>query len=136
MVKENRNLYKEILIKVNIKMVDLMDLGHINGQTVLFMRVHLKMVLGTEKENGLIIKLSILEITHKVLKKVMVNSTFQVEIFTKEILFQIVGKVTEKCFGLMGLFIKDNGRMVIRMEKDKFIYLEIKLWVVFFRTAF
>lgn len=127
MVKENKNLYKEILIKVNIKMVDLMDLGHINGQTVLFMRVHLKMVLGTEKENGLIIKLSILEITHKVLKKVMVNFTFQVEIFTKETSSLIVGKDMEKCFGLMDLFIKVNGKMVIKMEKDKFICLEIKL---------
>lgn len=127
MVKENKNLSKEIIFKVNIKMGGLMDLGHTNGQMVLFIKVCLKMVFDMERENGLQIKQNILETILKVLKKVTVNCIFQVEIFTKEILLVIADKDMEKCFGLMDHFTKDSGKTESRMEKDKFILLVIKL---------
>lgn len=43
-----------------------MDLEHINGQMVQFMKVSLKMDLDTEKESGIQMKLNILEIILKV----------------------------------------------------------------------
>lgn len=80
-----------------------------------------------ERENGLQIKQNILETIRKVQKKVTVNCIFQVEIFTKGIFLVIADKGMEKCFGLMDLFTKDSGKMELRMEKDKFILLVIKL---------
>lgn len=53
MARENKNLLKGIIFKVNTKMEDLMDLGHINGQMVLFIKVCSKMVFDMERENGL-----------------------------------------------------------------------------------
>lgn len=127
MVKVNKNLLKEILIKVNIKMVDLTVLEHINGRMVLYMRVCLKMVLDMVRANGLQIKRNISVIIAKVLKRVTESYIFIVVIFTKETLLQIEDKDMDKCFGLMDLFIKDNGKMVFKMGRDKSIYLEIKL---------
>ena len=127
MVKVNKNLLKEILIKVNIKMVDLTVLEHINGRMVLCMRVCLKIVLDMVRANGLQIKRNILVIILKVLKRVTESYIFIVVIFTKETLLQIEDKDMDKCFGLMDLFIKDNGKMVFKMGRDKSIYLEIKL---------
>jgi len=55
-----------ILTKVNIKMEDLMDLEIIDGlMQLLYIKVHLKMVSDMVKENGLKIKLNILEIMSK-----------------------------------------------------------------------
>lgn len=127
MVKVNKNLLKEILIKVNIKMVDLTVLEHINGRMVLYMRVYLRMVLDMVRANGLQIKRNISVIIAKVLKRVTESYIFIVVIFTKETLLQIEDKDMDKCFGLMDLFIKDNGKMVFKMGRDKSIYLEIKL---------
>ena len=50
----------------------------------------------------------------------MANFISQVETFTKEILQGIKDKDMDKCFGVMDLFIKVNGRMVFKMEKDKY----------------
>lgn len=127
MVKVNKNLLKEILIKVNIKMVDLMVLEHINGRMVLYMRVYLRMVLDMVRANGLQIKRNISVIIARVLKRVTENYIFKVVIFTKETLLQIEDKDMDKCFGLMDLFIKDNGKMAFKMGRDRSIYLEIKL---------
>ena len=49
---------------------------------------------------------------------------FPVAIFTKEILFKIRRKDMVKCFGLMEVFIRVNGKMERKMEKAKYIYPE------------
>lgn len=43
-----------------------------------------------------------------------------VETFIKEILQRIKDRDMDKCFGVMDLFIKDNGRMVFKMERGKY----------------
>ena len=127
MDRDRKNLLKETLIKVNIKMVDLMDSEHINGQMAQCMKGCLKMAFVMEKENGLKMKQNISETILKDLKKVMESYTCRVETFTKETLQMITDKGMEKCFGLMGLFTKENGEMEVKMEKDKFISQETKL---------
>lgn len=54
----------------------------------------------------------------------MVNYIFQVETSIKETLFRIKEKDMDKCSGLIQAFIKVNGKMVLRMEKDKYILQE------------
>ena len=117
-------------------MVGLMDLEHTNGQMVLFIKVCLKMTFDMEKENGLSIKQNILEIILKVWRKATENCIFQVGISTKEISALIAGKDMERCFGLMDHFTKGSGKMGFKTEKDKFIYLVAKLWVVFLKIVF
>lgn len=65
MDKDNKNLLMVIHIKENIKMGDSMVLVLINGQVMQFIKDLSKMVLDMEKENGLKIKLNILEIMFK-----------------------------------------------------------------------
>jgi hypothetical protein len=52
----------------------------------------------------------------------MVNYIFKVETFIKATLFRIKRKDTVRCFGLIVVFIKVNGEMEFKTEKDKFIY--------------
>lgn len=56
----------------------------------------------------------------------MESYIFRVEISIKETSQLIADKAMERCFGLMGHFTKDNGKMEFKMERDKFICLEIK----------
>ncbi len=65
----------------------------------------------------------------------MVSCIFRVVIFTRGILWMTGEKRMERCFGLMVRFIRVSGRMGRRMERDKFISVEIRLWAAFFKTA-
>lgn len=51
----------------------------------------------------------------------MENCIFPQEISTKEILLVTEDKDTVRFSGLMAVFIKENGEMVLKMEKDKFM---------------
>lgn len=122
MEMENKNLQMEILIKDNFKIIDLMDLAHIHGNMMmLHMKVVSKMDLDMVKENGHQDKLNIQEAIQKVLNRVMDNYIFQVVIFTKAISLRTKDKVMGKCFGQMVHFIKVNGKVVFKMERDKYI---------------
>lgn len=74
-----------------------------------------------EKENGRQDKLNIQEVIQKVLNRAMENYIFQVAIFIKEILLKIKDKAMGKCFGQMGHFIKANGKVGFKTERDKYI---------------
>jgi hypothetical protein len=50
-----------------------------------------------------------------------VNFILAAVIFIKETSCKINVKVTDKCFGLTEVFIKENGKMEFKMEKVKFI---------------
>jgi hypothetical protein len=50
----------------------------------------------------------------------MDNYIFLAVIFTKVISFKIESKVMARCFGLMVVFTKDNGKMVLKMEKGRY----------------
>ena len=51
----------------------------------------------------------------------MDNYIFPLVIFIREILYWIKGKDMEKCFGMMVVFIKANGKMEFSMVKGKYI---------------
>jgi hypothetical protein len=62
----NSNLLMEMFTVVNIKMVDLMELVHMNGKLMgHFIKAVLKMGLDMEKENGIRDKLNITEVIAK-----------------------------------------------------------------------
>ena len=65
----------------------------------------------------------------------MENYIFQVATFIKEILFKTKEKDMVNSFGLIVVFTKDNGETVFKMEKDRFILLEVILLVEFFRIV-
>ncbi len=90
---------------------------------------------GTEKANGHKTKPSTLAIMWKAWKKGMVSCIFRVAIFTRGILLMTGEKRMERCFGLMVHFIRGSGKMGRRMERDKFILVEMRLWAAFFKTA-
>jgi hypothetical protein len=121
MVKGKRDFCKEILIKESIKMEDLMGLESINGEIQMqFMKEVLKMDLDMVKVNGVKIKANMWVILFKVWNKDTVNFISQVETFTKEISLGIKDRDMDKCFGVMDLFIKVNGKMVSKTVKDKY----------------
>jgi len=126
MDQDKRDSLKETPIKENIKMDDSMDLEPIAGLIPHFTKDPSKMVLDTEKANGLTIKQSILEITLKESNKVMDNFIFQVEISIKATLSTTKDKHMVRCFGQMDPSIKVNGKMEFKMERDRFIFLEDK----------
>ena len=126
MDQDKRDSLKETPIKENIKMDDSMDLEPIAGLIPHFTKDPSKMVLDTEKANGLTIKQSILEITLKESNKVMDNFIFQVEISIKATLSTTKDKPMVRCFGQMDPSIKVNGKMEFKMERDRFIFLEDK----------
>ena len=49
----------------------------------------------------------------------MDSCIFLVEISIKAILFKINAKVMDRCFGLIVVFIRDNGEMEFKMEKGR-----------------
>ena len=51
---------------------------------------------------------------------------FRVAISTRETLSMIGDKVMGRCFGPMGHFIRESGRMVLRMGRDRFICREMR----------
>ena len=55
------------------------------------------------------------------LNKDMGSYIFLAAISIKETLLMINDKVTDKCSGMMDLFLRDNGKMVYKMVKAKFI---------------
>lgn len=66
MAVANNNFLMEMFTVVNIKMVDLMELVHMNGKLMdHFMKAVLKMDLDMEKENGKKDKLNIMEVMAK-----------------------------------------------------------------------
>jgi hypothetical protein len=66
MAVANNNFLMEMFTVVNIKMVDLMELVHMNGKLMVhFMKAVLKMDLDMEKENGKKDKLNIMEVMAK-----------------------------------------------------------------------
>ena len=71
------------------------------------------------KVNGLQEKQNTVGIMYRDWNKDMDNCTFLLVIFIKEILFKISVKAMEKCFGLIAVFIRDNGEMEFKMEKDR-----------------
>ena len=73
-----------------------------------------------EKVNGKKHKLNIVEDIAKEWNKDMDNYIFLAVIFTKVISFKIESKVMARCFGLMVVFTKDNGKMVLKMEKGRY----------------
>ena len=102
-------------------MEDLMGLESINGEIQMqFMKEVLKMDLDMVKVNGVKIKANMWVILFKVWNKDTVNFIFQVETFTKEISLGIKDRDMDKCFGVMDLFIKVNGKMVSKTVKDKY----------------
>ena len=122
MVRVRKSFRMAILIKANIKIIDLMVLELIHGsRDKLHIKGALKMVSGMEKVNGHQVKRNILEVMLKDLSKGMGNFTFQVEIFTKEIFLMISDKDMGKCFGQTDLFIKVIGKEECKMVKAKFI---------------
>ena len=66
----------------------------------------------------------------------MDNYIFLAVIFTKVISFKIESKVMARCFGLMVVFTKDNGKMVLKMEKGRYTSLEETLLVEYSKIAF
>jgi hypothetical protein len=73
------------------------------------------------RENGRLDRLNTLEATSRASNKDMDNCIFLVVIFIREILWKTKDRVTDKCFGLMDLFIKEIGKVEFKMERVKFI---------------
>lgn len=122
MDRDKRDLQMEISTKESIRIIGLMDLELIIGNRIqLLIKAALKMDWDMEKENGLLVRLSIQETTPKVWSKATENYTFQAVTFIKAILLKIRERVTVRCFGRMDLFIRVIGKLEFRMEKDKCI---------------
>lgn len=72
------------------------------------------------RENGREAKPSTMEVTAKGLKKAMVNSTSRVAISTRVTSSRTGKKATDKCSGLMVVFIRDSGKTEPKTAKGKF----------------
>lgn len=127
----------EIFIEANIKMEDLMVLGVMNGKLKeLYMRATLKMVWGMERENGKRDRLNIMEDIARVWNKGMVSYTSLAEISIRVISFKIKKKDMDKCFGLTVVFTKGNGKMGLKMVKDRYTYQAEILSVVYLKIVY
>ena len=121
MDKELKSLLMEIVIKVFMKMVNLLVMVNTIGQQVVFSKETLKMALEMGKEFGkedLETPTNMKASTKKIKKMAMEYLFGQMEIFIEEILKEIRNTVMEKCIGMMEPHIRVNGITIIKLDKQ------------------